>query len=1272
MYIMKCKLLFTYAAAFFMAMYGYAQTTVSVGTGAASTTGGTNGTPIYRSSAASIFDYAQSVQLYTQADLNAVGIYSGATISSIGLFKTTAFTMTAGATASLTINMKNSTQAALNTADVFTALTAGAQVVYQNAVDNTVIPASTGFVVFPLSTTFTYTGGSIEIGFDWDASSFAGNPSTGAFGWAFETVPTIQARGTSSDTPITAGLTGTLTRRHQLQVTYTGGAVCTAPPVGGQTVANFPTACDGLPVVLAVTGDALGTGSNTQWQFSVDNTSYADIAGATLPTYNFTYGAASAGYYQRVETCSAQTGTSAPIQITPFVAVINQAEPFGTYLPTCWTEAAGLLVPSVTFTSTTASNWMADGFLNNGASGSARIEIWTTTTAEWLISPTYNLTGNEQLVFDLGLTIWNSAAVAGTTGVDDKFAVIISTDDGATWSDANTLRLWDNAGSTNVYNNISNTGETVILDLSSYSGNVKFGFYGESTVSNADNNVYIDNFRVRTIATCLEPLNLTVSNVTNSTAVLSWTAGATEATWDIEIVAAGTAPTGTPTNAGVSNPFNVTGLTAVTAYNYYVRAACSTTSFSTYAGPFSFTTTASCGDTIYDTGGASGNYSANESYTVTYFPDTAGNVVTLNFTLVDLETCCDDLEVFDGTDVTATAFTTDLIAPESFRATNAAGAITIRFSSDGSVQGAGWVATYTCAAPPSCLEPTALTATTITDTTAQLSWTESNATAATLWDIEIVAAGTAPTGTPTNAGVSNPFNVTGLTAVTAYDYYVRAACSTTSFSTYAGPFSFTTTASCGDTIYDTGGASGNYSANESYTATYFPDTAGNVVTLNFTLVDLENCCDDLEVFDGIDVTATAFTTDLIAPESFRATNAAGAITIRFTSDSSVQGAGWAATYTCAAPPSCLEPTALTATTITDTTAQLSWTESNATAATLWDIEIVAAGTAPTGTPTNAGASNPFNATGLSADTAYDFYVRAACSTTDFSPYSGPVSFRTRCAAVTTFPVTTDFTTNVPNTCWSEAGGGELAAGPSGLGASDWGANRAYTNAAGTVVPSNRLNLYQNVDREWLISETYDLSGGTYNLAVEVAVTNYTFSGTSSPANTDTMGSDDSVILAVSADNGATWSALTTWDVNNQPAVTGTEFFADLSAFTGNVQFAFLGSDGTVSDPEDYDFHIGSFRIETTAGTNDTALAASLSLYPNPVTGDELNITFSQSSQDAVNVTIVNMTGQVLRAQRFDQVAGTVQLNDMARLASGVYFVNVTQGAQVATLKFIKQ
>jgi hypothetical protein len=370
-------------------------------------------------------------------------------------------------------------------------------------------------------------------------------------------------------------------------------------------------------------------------------------------------------------------------------------------------------------------------------------------------------------------------------------------------------------------------------------------------------------------------------------------------------------------------------------------------------------------------------------------------------------------------------------------------------------------------------------------------------------------------------------------------------------------------------------------------------------------------------------------------------------------------------------PNCVQPSMLNATAITATSAQLGWT-TGGSGETAWDIEIVAAGTSPTGTPTFSGVSNPYNAMALTPNTAYDFYVRAACSGTDFSPYSGPFSFRTLCTPVTMFPITTDFTTNVPNACWSEAGMGELAAGPSGFGASDWKDGRAYTNAGGTVIPSNVINLWQNVDREWLISETYDLGTGSYNLAVEVAVTDYSFSGTSTATDTDMMGADDSVILAISTDDGVTWTALTTWNVGNQPAVTGTEFFASLSSYSGLVQFAFLASDGTVDDTEDYDFHVGSFRIETTAGTSDTALAASLSLYPNPVNGDELNIAFDQSTQETVNVTIVNMTGQVIRTERFDQVSNTVTLNNMNRLATGVYFVNITQGTQAATLKFIKQ
>ncbi|MFB0903669.1 MAG: fibronectin type III domain-containing protein, partial [Nonlabens sp.] len=210
------------------------------------------------------------------------------------------------------------------------------------------------------------------------------------------------------------------------------------------------------------------------------------------------------------------------------------------------------------------------------------------------------------------------------------------------------------------------------------------------------------------------------------------------------------------------------------------------------------TTLPSCGDTIYDTGGANGQYTNGESYTITYLPQNAGDVVTLNFTAVDLESCCDTLQIFDGLDNTATAFSTDLEAPDLFRATNAAGAITLTFSSDGSVTRDGWIAQYICAAPPTCLEVTSLAATNSTIDGAELSWV-TGGSGESAWDIEIVIAGTTPTGTPTNTATSNPYTVTGLASSTAYDFYVRANCGGgLGTSLYTGPFQFDTL--CDDLI----------------------------------------------------------------------------------------------------------------------------------------------------------------------------------------------------------------------------------------------------------------------------------------------------------------------------------------------------------------------------------------------------------------------------------------------------------------------------------------
>ncbi|MHC1774629.1 MAG: choice-of-anchor J domain-containing protein [Lentimicrobium sp.] len=277
-------------------------------------------------------------------------------------------------------------------------------------------------------------------------------------------------------------------------------------------------------------------------------------------------------------------------------------EPFVTYPPLNWTEATGLLADPSVLTGT-SSAWYGDGFANIGTTGAAAINIYGTSRKEWMITPPINLGDGStdfELRFDLALTDYLNAAPItsdpnGTTGIDDKFAVVISLDNGVTWSSANTLRLWDNAGSSYVYNSISYTGETVIIDLSTYSGIVRIGFYGESTVSNADNDLFVDNVTVQQPPLCEMPTGIQIPDFTQTTATISWTAAspapANGYQWEVrntsdEVISSGS------TAAGITTA-SATNLVASTPYNAYVRSVCSEGIYSAWAGPVPFTT--ACG-----------------------------------------------------------------------------------------------------------------------------------------------------------------------------------------------------------------------------------------------------------------------------------------------------------------------------------------------------------------------------------------------------------------------------------------------------------------------------------------------------------------------------------------------------------------------------------------------------------------------------------------------------------------------------------------------------
>ena len=190
---------------------------------------------------------------------------------------------------------------------------------------------------------------------------------------------------------------------------------------------------------------------------------------------------------------------SGPITVTTDCQIVvpNYFEGFGTYLPTCWTEFTGALSQSNTIiTNPFSSQWNAGGFGNVGSSGAAKMYIYTpgngTPKYEWLVSPSINLgTGSLDYImeFDVASTAYLSTGVSNFDS-DDSLAVLISTDDGITWTSANILQTWVAS------NKPSNTGDHITISLNGYSGVIKIGFYATTSGSGGSANVYIDNFEI--------------------------------------------------------------------------------------------------------------------------------------------------------------------------------------------------------------------------------------------------------------------------------------------------------------------------------------------------------------------------------------------------------------------------------------------------------------------------------------------------------------------------------------------------------------------------------------------------------------------------------------------------------------------------------------------------------------------------------------------------------------------------------------------------------
>ena len=109
-----------------------------------------------------------------------------------------------------------------------------------------------------------------------------------------------------------------------------------------------------------------------------------------------------------------------------------------------------------------------------------------------------------------------------------------------------------------------------------------------------------------------------------------------------------------------------------------------------------------CSGTLLDSGGASGNYSSNENYSITICPDNPGQNIELDFTSFSTQLNADILTIYDGPDNTGTGTTYSGNATQSpgfITATNSTGCITVEFFSNAAANTTGFAANISCYEP---------------------------------------------------------------------------------------------------------------------------------------------------------------------------------------------------------------------------------------------------------------------------------------------------------------------------------------------------------------------------------------------------------------------------------------------------------------------------------------------------------------------------------------------------------------------------------------------
>ena len=234
------------------------------------------------------------------------------------------------------------------------------------------------------------------------------------------------------------------------------------------------------------------------------------------------------------------------------------------------------------------------------------------------------------------------------------------------------------------------------------------GYYPfQQTVTVADGQTVVLNVALEPGEGLIADFNVSSTNVANGGVVnftdASWGIGINSWSWEFEGAEPSTSSVQNPQGIRYSENgvfgvrLTVTNENGLTDTKYAEGLITIMNSVNMHAGEET-----TCSSLFYDDGGPNSNYSDNRNYTLTFFPDTEGAKIKVDFLSFNTESNYDYLKIYDGTSTSSAMIGsyTGGNSPGTVVASNAQGALTFNFTSDSYSSEPGWEAVVSCSGLP--------------------------------------------------------------------------------------------------------------------------------------------------------------------------------------------------------------------------------------------------------------------------------------------------------------------------------------------------------------------------------------------------------------------------------------------------------------------------------------------------------------------------------------------------------------------------------------------